>query len=93
MVGFQLFGGRGGDFQDLGHCPFLDLSTVPWNCHGTSGCAISLADLVLPAIMIPFDSGWYMLCEFFQKLCPAPFPPVKEVMGEKGECEEEKRRI
>ena len=75
-------GGR--DFQDLGHCPFLDLLTVPWNCHGTSGCVISLVtedqDLVLSAIKVPFDSNQFMLCPwvmlFFLKLCPAPFPPV-----------------
>ena len=34
----------------------------------------------LSAILIPFDSNWCMLCpramSFFQKLCPAPFPPV-----------------
>ena len=41
---FQLFLGRGGDFQVLGHHPLLELLTVPWNCHGTSGCVISLAD-------------------------------------------------
>ena len=41
---FQLFLGRGGDFQDLDHCPLLGVLTVPWNCHGTSGCVISLAD-------------------------------------------------
>ena len=36
--------------------------------------------LVLSAILVPFDSNWFMLCpwamSFFQKLCPAPFPPV-----------------
>ena len=34
---FQLVGGRGGGFQELGHCPLFGLSTVPWNCHGASG--------------------------------------------------------
>ena len=38
------FAGRAGDFQDLGHGPLLGLLTVLWNCHGTSGCVISLAD-------------------------------------------------
>ena len=37
-------------------------------------------DLVLSAILVAFDSNWFMLCpwvmSFFQKLCPAPFPPV-----------------
>ena len=36
--------------------------------------------LVLSAILVPFDSNWFMLCpwamSFFQKLCPAPVPPV-----------------
>ena len=36
--------------------------------------------LVLSAILVPFDSNWFMLCpwamSFFQKLCSAPFPPV-----------------
>ena len=38
------FGEEGGGFLDLGHCPLLGLLTVPWNCHGTSGCVISFAD-------------------------------------------------
>ena len=37
-------------------------------------------DLVLSAILVPSDSNQFMLCpwamSFFQKLCPAPFPPV-----------------
>ena len=36
--------------------------------------------LVLSAILVPFDSNWFMLCPWamssFQKLCLAPFPPV-----------------
>ena len=36
--------------------------------------------LVLSAILAPFDSDQFMLCPWamssFQKLCPAPFPPV-----------------
>ena len=36
--------------------------------------------LVLSAILVPCDSNPFMLCpwamSFFQKLCPAPFPPV-----------------
>ena len=38
------FGGRAGDFQDLGHRPLLGLLKVLWNCHGTSGCVISLVN-------------------------------------------------
>ena len=41
---FQLFSGRGGHSWDLAHSPLLGLLTVPWNCHGTSGCVMSLAD-------------------------------------------------
>ena len=36
--------------------------------------------LVLSAILIPFDSNRFMLCpwtmSFFEKSCPALFPPV-----------------
>ena len=75
---------EGGDFQDLCHRPLLCLLIAPWNCHGTSGHIISLADqdqgLILSAISVPFDSNWSMLCpwamSFFQKLCPGPFPAV-----------------
>ena len=38
------FRGRGGDFLDLGHRSLLGLLIVLRNCHGTSGCVISLAD-------------------------------------------------
>ena len=59
-----------------------------WNCHGTSGCVTSLSDwgsrssLVCHQglVLVPFDSNQFMLCpwamSFFQKLCPASFPPV-----------------
>ena len=44
---------------------------------------------VLSAILVPFDSNRFMLCpwamSFFQKLCPAPFPPVTQVQrGDRG---------
>ena len=36
--------------------------------------------LVLSALLVPFDFNQFRLCpwamSFFQKLCPAPFPPV-----------------
>ena len=63
-----------------------------WNCHGTSGCVTSLSDwgsrssLVCHQglVLVPFDSNQFMLCpramSFFQKLCPAPFPPVTASM-------------
>ena len=63
---FQLFWGRGGDFQDLGHRPLLGLLPVLWNCHGTSGCVISLEDgglrSSLACHLVPLDSNWFMLC-------------------------------
>ena len=38
--------------------------------------------LVLSAILVPFGSKLVSLCpwalSFFQKLCPAPFPPVTQ---------------
>ena len=43
--------------------------------------------LVLSAILVPFDSTQFMLCPwampFFQKLCPASFPPVAQGRGYK----------
>ena len=39
------FGEGGREFLDVGHHPLLGLLTVPWNCHSTSGCVISLAYL------------------------------------------------
>ena len=81
---FQLFWGRGRDFQGLVHRPLLALLTVAWNCLGSSECVIHLLiedqGLVLSANLVPFDSNQFMLCpwamSFFQKLCSAPFPPV-----------------
>ena len=41
---------------------------------------IEAQGLVLSAFLVPFDSNWFMLypwaMPFFQKFCPAPFPPV-----------------
>ena len=77
--------GRGGDFQDLGHHSLLGLLTVPWNTRvAPLGVSFHLLiedqDHVLSAILVPLDSNQLMLCpwamSFFQKLCPAPFPPV-----------------
>ena len=39
---FQLFLGRGGDFQELGHCPLLSLLTVTWNSMAPLGVSFSL---------------------------------------------------
>ena len=39
-----------------------------------------LVKVDLSAIFNTFNSNWFVLCpwamSFFQKLCPAPFPPV-----------------
>ena len=41
---FLLFGGRGGDLLELGHCLLVDLCGWPWNCQGvTVVCVIWLA--------------------------------------------------
>ena len=67
--------GRGGDFQDLGHC-----GTVMAPLGVSFHLLIEDQDHVLSAILVPLDSNQLMLCpwamSFFQKLCPAPFPPV-----------------
>ena len=35
------FGGRGGDFQELGPAHFLAFYGWPWNCHGGAyGCGL-----------------------------------------------------
>ena len=72
--------------------PLLDLLTVPWNYHGTSGCVISLAGWRSRSSLVchlgQFDSNWFMLCpwatSFFQKLWPVPFPPVTSVHVKMG---------
>ena len=90
---FQLFWGRGGGFQELGHHhfwsfdPALELSWHLWVCH----LALliqdqGLVDIDLSDILDSFDSNCFMLCSwampFFQKLCPALFPPVSRGFGE-----------
>ena len=82
--------GKGRDFQDMGHCPLLGLLTVPWNCQGTSGRVISLADWgsksSLVCILVLFDSNWlyvvFLGYVILPKLCPALFPPVTILPGE-----------
>ena len=74
----------GGSFQRTTH------SSVFWQCLGTvqvpQGVSLSLqvedqglVDIWL-VILDPFNFNWFMLCpwamSFFQKSCPAPFPPV-----------------
>ena len=79
---FHLFWGKSGDFQDLGHAHSL----VFWQCLGTVMTPLGVSfhlliehqGLVLSAILVPFDSNWFMLCpwaiSFFQKFAPCPFP-------------------
>ena len=82
--------GRPGMLQSMGSQRVRHnwATELNWNCHGTSGCVTSLSDwgsrssLVCHQglVLVPFDSNQFMLCpratSFFQKLCPAPFPPV-----------------
>ena len=72
------FGRRGGDIQDLGHRPLLGTLMAPLGM--SFHLLIEDQRLVLSAILVPSDYSWFMLCawamSFFQKLCPAPFPPV-----------------
>ena len=63
---------------------------VFWRCLGTVMASLGVSfhllvedqGLVLSAILVPFDSNPFSLCpwamSFFQKLCPAPFPPVTQ---------------
>ena len=55
-----------GKVPGFGPLPIPGLLTVSWNCHGTSGCVISLLiedqGLDLSAILVPFDSNQFMLC-------------------------------
>ena len=89
---FQLFWGRGGDFQELATTHFL----VFWWCLGTViaplGVSFSLliedqglVEVYLFAVLDPFDSYWFMLypwaMSFFQKLCPVLFTPVTVISG------------
>ena len=75
--------GRGGDFQELGHCPLfgLYLGTVMVPLGVSFSLLIEnqgLVEVDLSAILGPFDSNGFMLCpwvmSFFLKLCPAPLP-------------------
>ena len=38
---FQLFCGKGGDFQELGQHLHFDVYGQLWNCHSASGCVTS----------------------------------------------------
>ena len=65
----------------------LELSWHLWVCH--SALLIQdqgLVDIDLSAILDLFDSNCFMLCSwampFFQKLCPALFPPLSRGFGE-----------
>ena len=75
--------GKGQRFPGFGPPPtpwsfdsVLELSPLGVSFH----LLIQDQGLVLFAILVPFDSSQFMLCHwatsFFQKLCPAAFPPV-----------------
>ena len=78
---FQLFGRRGGDFQELGHFSLFHLYCWPRNCHGVWGVSFSFADVLQwarteaqgleevnsSAILALADSSQLML--FFLRLC------------------------
>ena len=58
---FQLFLGRGGDFQDVGHYPLLGLLTVPGALTALLGVSFHLLiedeGPVFSAIVVPFGSN------------------------------------
>ena len=75
-------------------------SLVFWQCFWTVLSPLGVSfhlliedqGLVLPAILVPFDSNWFILCpwamSFFSKVVPCPFPSCykrtqwgKEAMG------------
>ena len=67
---------------------FLVSDGQPWNCHGTCGYIIQLADVLQWAVLrikvqwkLTCLPSWTRLvlisllgCVFFQRLCPAPLP-------------------
>ena len=66
MGGIILFWGRGGYFQELGHCPLLGHLTVPWKEPIMVPLGVSLSlliedqgpiDVDLSAILDPFHSN------------------------------------
>ena len=61
---FQLLLGRGGDFQDPAH--FLVFSQCLETVRAPLGVSFHLRIeeqiLVLSAILVPFDSNWFVLC-------------------------------
>ena len=89
---FHPFWWRVGDFEEgleISRNWVTAHSLVFWQCLGTimAPQCVSFSLLIedqglvgLSAILDPFDSNWFMLCpwamSFFQKLCPAPLPPV-----------------
>ena len=60
--------------------------TMSINWGARSICMVNqrLIEVDLSAILDPFDSSQFILCpwvmSFFQKLCPAPFPPVSRTV-------------
>ena len=80
--------GKGWRFPEFGSLP------TPWSfdseCHGTSGVSFHLlmedqglvSEVDLSATFDSYDSNQFMFhpqaMSFFQRLCPAPFPPISE---------------
>ena len=72
--------GKGWRFPGFGSPP------TPWSCNSALELfhlLIKDQGLVLSAILVLFDSNLFMLhpwaISFFEKLCPAPFPPVTQL--------------
>ena len=62
---------------------FASALELPWHLWVHHSLQIedqSLVEVNLTVTLDPFDFNWFMLCpwamSFFQKLCPAPVPPV-----------------
>ena len=79
---FQLFLGRGGDFQDVGHYPLLGLLTVPGALTALLGVSFHLLiedeGPVFSAILVPFGSNPFYVVSLgyviLSKVVPLPFP-------------------
>ena len=78
---FHLFWGKGWSFPRIGP-PLTPRSfdSVLAPLGVSFGLLIEDQGLDLSALLVPFNSNQFTLCPwampFFQKLCPASFPPV-----------------
>ena len=55
---FQLFRGRGEDFQELGHCPLSAFYDYPQNCHGSGGYVIWLLLMYHNECILRLEAYW-----------------------------------